>query len=106
MDWRNQDTETVLKEEFRTPTFFPQPTWSNSPQPNHTESAPLCRLFYGSGMLGVAKITSSFGETEEGGSAKWGRGCVNRLGSCKSSTEPAVLSSFLTATRRKEGEGR
>ena len=55
----------------------------------------------------MAKITSSFGETEEGGSTKRGRGCVNRLGSCKSSTGPAVLGSFLTATRRgKVGSGK
>ena len=37
-------------------------TWSVSPQT--TPNLPLARLFYGSGMLGVAKITSSFGETD------------------------------------------
>ena len=63
-------------------------------------------------MLGVAKITSSFGET--GASAERRRGCVNRLRLCKSSTDATVLGSFLTATtlktegRRMEGrrEGR
>ena len=59
-------------------------------------------------MLGVAKITSSFGETEgeNGVSAKWGGGCVNRPALCTSSAKPTVLHSFLTATTLKKGRGK
>ena len=55
----------------------------------------------------MAKITSSFGETEgeDGVSAKRGGGCVNRPASCTSSAKPTVLRSFLTATTLKTEGG-